>query len=68
MSINCSGAKFALKTVIMVDRFNPVGPAEESDANKPSSGSKLFWFIGIALVSVACVASVAYVMRALLLG
>ena len=52
----------------MTDRFNPVGPADENNEQETSSVSKFAWFFVIALISVACVASVAYFMRALLLG
>ena len=46
--------------------FEPEGPDETGDGSR-QLGSSLLWFVGIAAVSVVVVASVAYVLRGLLL-
>ncbi|MFC2951238.1 hypothetical protein ACFOOP_04820 [Marinicaulis aureus] len=49
----------------MAERFTPVGPP--SDNEKPAPlGRRFFWFFALALASLAAVASLAYLLRAIL--
>ena len=49
----------------MTDLFEPEGPDETGAETRPL-GTRLIWFIGIAIASVTVVAVVAYVLRGLL--
>ena len=50
----------------MADLFTPVGPDDEDRPARSGLGMRLLWFAMIALASVAAVATLAYLLRALI--
>lgn len=62
--------KAMVKEPPMADRFTPVGPDTDdsaTDTKRPALSRRLFWFILISLGSVLATASIAYLLRALIL-